>query len=183
MKKLIVAVVFALIAIITTSCCSKPVTEQEPVILPDDDNTGQDEQESVQDFFNINPEFISVSLGNIIDDLIIGVGVSDIQNITAARGIATTLARAEISRQLSSIVVSIVSDYMIKTDIETEIVLKFQQSITLVLSEARLVGSYIVNERRDEEGNYWVTIALPKANATREIVSAIEVAYRLQQGN
>jgi hypothetical protein len=69
-----------------------------------------------------------------------------------------------------------VRDYTAGSEVDPSAVLSFQENITVALSQARLVGSSVVAEDQDTNGNYWTVVMLSKNNAADEINQAVSAA-------
>jgi len=166
---LLVAVALILLA---TSCNSQPPAQREYEGLQPDQWAGYG-----------FPAFVVEALRNTPTGAIAGVGFSDMGNITADRAIATTVARADISRQLVVVVMDMVAVHMAGMEADPDSVLVFQESITAMLSQSRLVGSAIAVEGRDGDGDYWVVVVLPAENAAAEMVAVTEAAAGVVPGS
>jgi len=167
MKKIITVALFVVFAFLIASCNSQPPAQQEEQYPQPDRGF---------------PAFVVEALQNAPAGVISGVGFSDMGNITADRAIATTLARADISRQLVVVVMGMVTIYISGIEADPDSVLVFQESITATLSQSRLVGSTIAVEGRDDDGGYWVVVVLPAENAAAEMVAATEAAAGIVPG-
>jgi len=115
-------------------------------------------------------------------DAFVGVGTAKLASMSLSRTIAQTRARAEISRQLQTVVRDMVADYTASAETETQAVLTFQENITLALSESRLHGAVIVSEEQTADGQYWIVVMLARSDVAAEILSAAESTARLVPG-
>jgi hypothetical protein len=113
---------------------------------------------------------------NIPEDALIGVGTARMASLNQSRTISATRARAEISRQMDTIIRDMVRDFTAGSEVDHSAVLSFQENITVALSQARLVGAAIVEEDEDASGNYWTAVMLSKNNAVNEINQAVSAA-------
>ena len=171
MKKATTTALLVATAILAVSCNSHPPAQQEGKVP-------QANQWAGRGF----PAFVVEALRNIPADAITGVGFSDMGNITVDRALATTGARADISRQLVVVVMNMVAVYIAGVEADPSSMLVFQESVTATLSQSRLVGSIIAAEGRDDDGNYWVVVVLPGKNAAVEMVAATEAAAGVVPG-
>jgi hypothetical protein len=124
------------------------------------------------------PQFVKDAVKNTPEDALIGIGTARAASLSLARTTATTRARAEISRQMNTIIQDMIRDYSAGSEIEPKTALSYQENITVALSKTTLVGSTIIEEDTDKDGNYWVVVMLSKANTVNEINQA-QAAARL----
>jgi hypothetical protein len=113
---------------------------------------------------------------NIPEDVLIGVGTAKMASLNQSRTISQTRARAELSRQMDTIIRDMVRDYTAGSEVDPSAVLSFQENITVALSQARLQGSVPIVEDQDANGNYWTAVSLSKTNAVNEINQAVAAA-------
>jgi len=157
MKKRTIVLVFgiALLALFLVACKSNPKEEQT---------------------FGGVPEFVRQAYRNASEDVLIGVGSYKGED-NAARQYASERARVDISRQLETIVQSMVTDYDARSEQDKKAVLSFQESITRSLSNATLSGSK--PEGFDVvKGTTWVVVSYSRS-AARDTLSASQAAARL----
>ena len=157
MKKTHLIVFAVLIAILALSCASK---KDVVVDAPERKSAGG------------LPQFVRDYIKKAGDDTLVGVGTAKMATLNQSRTLAQTRARAEISRQLETIIQDMVRDYTAGSEVDHSAVLQFNEQITVALSKATLVGASIVDEDMDQNENYWVVIMLNKANAANEINQA-----------
>jgi hypothetical protein len=124
------------------------------------------------------PQFVKDALKKTPEDALVGIGTARAASLSLARTTATTRARAEISRQMNTMIQDMVRDYSAGSEIDPKAAISFQENITVALSKSTLTGSSIVEEDTDESGNYWVVVMLSKANTVSEINQA-QAAARL----
>jgi len=124
------------------------------------------------------PQFVKDAVKKTPEDALIGIGTARAASLSLARTTATTRARAEISRQMNTIIQDMIRDYSAGSEIEPKTALSFQENITVALSKSTLIGSTIIEEDTDKDGNYWVVVMLSKANTVNEINQA-QAAARL----
>jgi hypothetical protein len=122
------------------------------------------------------PEFVRQWYLNAPEDTLIGVGTAKLASVSQSKTVAETRARAEISRQMQSIVKDMVRDYQAASEVDLSAALAFQETITVALSKSTLVGSRIVDFNSDEKGAVWVYVSLGKSDVVQEINQAAAAA-------
>jgi hypothetical protein len=122
------------------------------------------------------PKSIVETIKNVPEDALIGIGTANMASLNQSRTISATRARAELSRQMDSIIRDMVRDYTAGSEVDHSAVLSFQENITVALSGSRLVGSAIVLEDQDDKGNYWTAVMLNKNGVVSEINQAVSQA-------
>jgi len=122
------------------------------------------------------PQFVRDYIKNVPEDALVGIGTAKMASVNQSRTISATRARAELSRQMDTIVRDMVRDYTAGSEVDHSAVLSFQENITVALSQARLQGATVVDEDMDNAGNYWTVVMLNKSGAVREINQAIAAA-------
>jgi len=122
------------------------------------------------------PKFVGDAVRNVPEDVLVGVGTAKMASLNQSRTISSTRARAELSRQMDTIIRDMVRDYTAGSEVDHSAVLSFQENITVALSQARLQGASIVDEDMDEAGNYWTVVMLNKTSTVQEINQAVAAA-------
>jgi len=122
------------------------------------------------------PQFVRDAVKNAPEDALIGIGTARMASLNQSRTISSTRARAELSRQMDTIIQDMVRDYTSSSEIDHSAAISFQENITVALSKARLQGASIVNEDIDEAGNYWTVAMLNKSGVVQEINQAVAAA-------
>jgi len=122
------------------------------------------------------PKSIRDAISKVPEDALVGVGTAKMASLNQSRTISSTRARAELSRQMDTIVRDMVRDYTAGSEVDRSAVLSFQENITVALSQARLVGASIIEEDQDANGNYWTAVTLSKTGAVNEINQAVAAA-------
>ena len=122
------------------------------------------------------PQFVKDALKKAPQDAVIGIGTARMANISQSRTTAQTRARAEISRTMESLVQDMVRDYFAGSEVDHSAVMAFTENITVSLSRSRLVGSAIVEEDMDGNGQYWIVMMMGKTQAVNEINQAAAAA-------
>ena len=86
------------------------------------------------------PDFVKDAIMNAPEDALIGIG-SYKGPMGPGRAIAATRARAEISRQLNTMMQDMVRDYTAMSEVDPSAVVSFQEVMTVALSKSELKGS------------------------------------------
>jgi hypothetical protein len=127
------------------------------------------------------PQFVNDAYRNASEDVLIGVGTYKIGNDTSKMStgmtFAQTRARADISRQLTSIMKDMIIDYTVTSELEPDASLSFQENITQALSKVDLKGAKIVTSNTDN-GLLWVVMEYSKSAAASDY-SAAQAAAKL----
>ena len=118
------------------------------------------------------PEFVRAALKSTPEDALVGVGTAKFATVSMSRTAASTRARADISRQMNSMIRDMVRDYTAASEVDQSAIVSFTENITTALSESKLTGATIVDEDMDDEGNYWVVVMLSKTSTVAEINQA-----------
>jgi hypothetical protein len=127
------------------------------------------------------PQFVNDAYQNASEDVLIGIGTYKVGNDMSKMGtgmtFAATRARADISRQLDTILKNMVTDYVATSELDPDAALSFQESITQALSRSDLKGASVVkSDTRD--GLLWVVMEYSKSAAATDY-SAAQSAARL----
>jgi hypothetical protein len=77
---------------------------------------------------------------------------------------------------MDTVVRDMVRDFTAGSEVDSSAVIAFQENITVALSQARLVGSAVVAEDQDANGNYWTVVMLSKSGVVNEINQAVTAA-------
>jgi len=128
------------------------------------------------------PAFVRNALRNAPEDALVAVGTARMATVGMSRTIAQTRARADLSRQLDSIVRDMVTDYMATSETDPSLAVSFQESITVILSESRIQGARTVDEDIAPNGQYWVVLMLSRSSTAQEIAAATEIASNMFPG-
>ena len=122
------------------------------------------------------PDFVRQAVAAVPADSLIGIGTAKLATLSYSRSVATTRARAEISRQMITMVREMVRDYTASSEIDSATVRSFEFNITGILSQSRLQGATVIAEDMDANGSYWVEVQLTKTNVAAEINQAAAAA-------
>jgi predicted outer membrane protein len=126
------------------------------------------------------PAFVNDAYLNASEDVLIGVGTykigNDMSRMGTGKTFAETRARADVSRQLSTIVKNMVNDYTAVSEIDPSAALSFQETITQSLSKSELRGAKAIKIDTDGNGLLWVVIEYSKSAAANEVNQAVNAA-------
>jgi hypothetical protein len=126
------------------------------------------------------PAFVNEAYLNASEDVLIGIGAykigSDMSKIGPGKAFAETRARADLSRQLTTIVKDMVNDYTATSEIDPHAALSFQENITQTLSKSMLRGARTVRMEQDNNGYLWVVMEFSKQAAVNEVNQAVNAA-------
>jgi hypothetical protein len=126
------------------------------------------------------PSFVNEAYLNASEDVLIGIGTykigSDMSKMGAGKTFAETRARADISRQLQTIVKDMVNGYTANSEIDPGAAVSFQEDITQALSKAELKGAKVIKLERDNNGLLWVVMEYSKSAAADDVNQAAAAA-------
>jgi hypothetical protein len=115
------------------------------------------------------PQFVNDAWLQASEDVLIGVGTYKIGNdpakISTGKPFAETRARADISRQLQTIIKNMMLDYTAQSELDPQAALSFQESITQSLSKNEIRGAKVVQAQTDQNGILWVVMEYSKSAA------------------
>ena len=172
MKRCVVVIMALFVVIAFFACASAPpAAAPAPAPAP----AASSNERNVPGSF---PDFVKKAVRNAPEDALIGIGTAKLASLSQSRTVAATRGRAEISRQLNTMVQDMVRDYQASSEVDPASAISFQENMTVALSKSTLSGSKIVDEDRDADGNVWVVIMLEKGNVATEINQA-QAAARL----
>jgi hypothetical protein len=128
------------------------------------------------------PQFVNDAYIKASEDVLIGIGTyklgNDMSKMSTAMTFSQTRARADIARQLDSIVKNMVTDYVATSELDPTAALSFQESITTALAKAELKGAKVVQSQTDN-GLLWVVMEYSKSAAYEEAINPAQAAAKL----
>jgi hypothetical protein len=128
------------------------------------------------------PQFVNDAYMKASEDVLIGVGTytigSDTRRMSIGKTMAETRARADITRQMQSIMRNMVIDYAAASELDPTAAASFQEEITEALAQADLRGSKIAVLQTDENGVLWVVAEYSKSLAVEDF-NAAQAAAKL----
>lgn len=126
------------------------------------------------------PSFVNDAYLNASEDVLIGIGTyrigNDMSKMGTGKTFAETRARADISRQLQTLVKDMVNDYTATSEIDPDARISFQENITQALSKSDLRGSKVVKMDTDGNGLLWVVMEYSKSAAINDVNQAANAA-------
>ena len=122
------------------------------------------------------PEPVRQAILNADDNALVGIGTARLTSASQSRVIATARARAEIARQMNTMVDDMIRDYQASSEVDPQAALSFQENITVTLSRADVSGARAVEIYNDIDGTVWVVVVMDKSNVVREITQAQSAA-------
>jgi hypothetical protein len=116
------------------------------------------------------------ALKNTPEDALVAIGTARMASTSQSMTIAATRARADLSRQLNTMITDMVRDYQAASEIDPSAAVSFQENITVALSKSKLQGASQVEGDFDEAGSYWCVVMMSKADSAKEIDQAASAA-------
>ena len=158
MKKALLIFTAALLAFALVSCGSDP----QPVVdNPGTVPAGMD----VPDWFMMPP---------LADDAIYGIGVAKLSDLARARDVAMSRARADIARQISVTVDTMLTDYFQEAGVENDTqTMQFIESITKEVASVELKGATPAKNYIAKDGTVYVMLQYPLNSFVEEQVADI----------
>jgi len=108
------------------------------------------------------PAFVKNALKKIPGDVLVGIGVAESSNLSMGMNISASRARAEIARQLNSIV----NEMIVVTNSNER---TFKETITVTITRSYVSGSKIILQEQAGNGSIWTIVTLDKKNTFDEI--------------
>jgi hypothetical protein len=122
------------------------------------------------------PDFVKEAIRNQPEDAIVGIGVAKLASLSQSMTISATRARAEISRQMNSVIRDMVTDFTASSEVDPDSALSYQETITVALSQSKLTGSVVIDQDQDADGRVWTIVSMSKASVANEINQAAAAA-------
>jgi hypothetical protein len=172
MKNLFVLGVTAVLLLSVAGCQSAPA----PAVLGTPEISGTSGSSGSANSLS----FANNAYRNASEDVLVGIGTykigSDMSKLGTGRTFAETRARADIARQLNTIVRNMVNDYTATSELDPAAAVSFQETITQTLAKAELRGARTVNTEVDDNGLLWVAMEFSKPAAVNEVNQAANAA-------
>jgi hypothetical protein len=120
------------------------------------------------------PDFVKAAMRNVPEDALVGIGQAKLSSASQSMTFAQTRARADISRQLETMIQDMIRDYTAGSEVAPDASVAFQEQFTLALSKSTLTGSSVVeiDEYPAGSGTYWAVVQFGKNNVANEINQA-----------
>jgi hypothetical protein len=122
------------------------------------------------------PAFVKEAIRNQNSDTLIGVGVAKLGGLNQSMTLSATRARADISRQLNTLVKDMVTDYQAASELDPQAALSYQENITVALSRSTLTGATVIGQDEDSQGRVWTVVSISKNSVASEINQAASAA-------
>ena len=98
----------------------------------------------------------------VTDNSLYGVGYAKMSKLSLAKTVAATNARADIARQIETVVQASVTDYTQEAGVgDSTQVISYVESITREITDQKLNGARPVRYEQDVDGGLWVLMELP----------------------
>jgi len=172
MKKITVICAALVTLAVFAGCASKPKTTTTTTTTTVTTTTTSPATSNERKVSGNVPQFVKDAMKKAPEDALVGIGTARMASLSQSRTMATTRARAEISRQLNTVMSDMITDFTAGSEVDHSAVLSYSENITTALSRSTLTGSVPVEEDMDDNGNYWVVVMLSKTNAVNEINQA-----------
>jgi hypothetical protein len=164
----------AMVAVISMAGCASSASSSTGGSVP---SASTQESSSGRRVAGRVPQFVKDALKDVPEDALVGIGTAKLSTDNLSKTLATTRARAEISRQMNTMIKDMVRDYTATSEADPEgATISFQENITVALSEAKLTGSYLKDFDYDESNACWVVVVLGKADTVKEINQSVAAA-------
>jgi hypothetical protein len=115
------------------------------------------------------PEFVKAALRSVPEDALVGVGTAKLASTSQSMTVAQTRARADISRQISTIIKDMVNDYTASSEVDTSAAIGFQETVTQALSKSTLSGAGVAAIDTAPDGSFWAVVQMSKSDVGKEI--------------
>jgi len=109
------------------------------------------------------------------EGVLVGIGMAKLASQNQSRTVAETRARAQISREMSSISQEMIRDFTASSEIDPSAAIGFQEQIQVTLSKNTLTGAYVQDEDL-VDGTYYVVVFMPADQAKKQISQASAAA-------
>ncbi|GHV83108.1 hypothetical protein AGMMS50212_04480 [Spirochaetia bacterium] len=166
MKKLL-AILCVAAVITAVSCASKPSVKSGSQAAEAANNAAPRKVNG-----SSVPDFVQKALMGAGQDELIAIGAAKMSSISMSLTTANTRARAELSRQLNTMIKNMVTDYTAESEGSPETAVNFQENITQALSKSRLTGATVIAQDQGSDGTYWVVVSMSKSDVANEINEA-----------
>ena len=115
------------------------------------------------------PDFVKDALINAPEDALVGIGTAKMATTNMSLTIATNRAKADISRQMNTMMNDMIRDYTATSEVDTSAAISFQENINVALSSSQLSGARTVAMDLAEDGTTWVVVQMGKSSVVQEI--------------
>jgi len=122
--------------------------------------------------------FMSQARRSAPEGAIVGFGLAQHGTPSLSMVSAEIRARAEVARQVESIVTTMGADYMAGSEASPQTVTSFTEAVTRVLAAQQLQGVTVLDSYIARDGTVLVAVAIPRASAQTQIVTAAQSSTR-----
>jgi hypothetical protein len=126
------------------------------------------------------PDFVNKAFLNASEDVLIGIGIyrigKDMTKMSIAKTGAEVRARADIIRQLESIMKDMINDYTATSELDEGASISFTENVTQSLAKSNLKGSKTIEMNTDENGLLYVVMEYSKSLAANDYSAATAAA-------
>lgn len=105
-------------------------------------------------------------------DTLVGIGNAKMGTVSLSRQVAQARARIELSQAMDVTVRNMLRDFTMNSEMDTAAAISFQESMSVALSESRLLGARVWSEHQDADGSWWAVMHLDKDSFIQEISQA-----------
>jgi PBP1b-binding outer membrane lipoprotein LpoB len=118
------------------------------------------------------PQFARDAVKKTPEGVLVGIGTARMATTSQSMTTASARARAEISRQMITMVEDMIRDFTAGSEVDRSSVLQFSENISVLLSKSTLQGSSVVDIDFDDNGNAWSVVMFGRTNTENEIKQA-----------
>jgi hypothetical protein len=170
MKKLITVALAVSIAVFFAACGSSPEPEAGPAAIG---GAAEMNGRSVPGMF---PDFVKKALINAPKDSLVGIGTAKLASLSQSMTIAETRARAQIGRQISSMMRDMVTDFAQSSEVDPDSAVGFQEVITQSVSKSNMTGASVTDMDQTPDGTVWCVVTMNKENIGKEVKQEVAAA-------
>jgi PBP1b-binding outer membrane lipoprotein LpoB len=168
-----------ILAMLLAGCASAPPAAGQPA-APQAAATAPQPAATAKSLSGV-PAFVNEAYLNASEDVLIGIGTykigNDMSKVGTGKTFAETRARADLSRQLTTMVKDMVTDYTATSETDPSVAISFQETVTQTLSKSDLKGAKTVKMETDgSTGLLWVVMEYSKSAAVQEVNQAANAA-------
>ena len=140
---LLIAVLFAAVLVACTNKENKEADASQTTIKTPLQETPVKKANPLREIPDNAPQFVRDAVDKAPENALIGIGTAGLTSINMSRNTAATRARADISRQLDTVVEH-----------------SQDGSVTLKVSNTILEEAVVIEEDIDDDGNFWVVVMI-----------------------
>ena len=118
------------------------------------------------------PDEIIKAYNDAPANTLVGIGTARLASLSQSMTIAQSRARADISRQMNTMVEDMIRDYQASSEVDRNAALSFQENITVSLSRSNVSGARMVQQVTERNGTVWTVVYMDRASVVTEITQA-----------